>query len=135
MAKRDYEAENADKKKSTKSGILFLLIFIMLFVMVIVRIATRSDSNNSLFSIMPSGDDAYEVAQDYIKPTLKSPDAEFPKDAYQYTSDADSVYVVNAYYYTGEKKVKTNFTVTLKYTGGLSSDGRNWELVNMKDHQ
>jgi hypothetical protein len=135
MDKRDYEAEKADKRKSTKSGILFLLVFITLFVTVMVRIAARSDSNNSLFSFMPSGNDAYEIAQDYIKPTLKFPDAEFPKDAYQYTSDADSVYVVKAWCYSGKNKAKTNFTVTLKYTGGVNSDGRNWELVNLRDHE
>jgi hypothetical protein len=130
--KRDYIAEKAEKKKSTRGAMWILLIFIILFTIVIIRIATRSDSGGGLFGSMPSGDEAYEMAQDYLKPTIKSPDIEFTKDEYQYTEGGDSVYTVKSYYYTRNPQIKTNFTIKMKYTGGVNTDQRNWDLISIK---
>jgi hypothetical protein len=131
--KPDYIAEKAEKKKSTRGAMWILLIFIILFTIIIIRIATRSDSGNGLFSSMPSGDEAYEMAQNYLKPTLRSPDIEFTRDAYQYTEAPDSVYTVRSFYYVGNSRIKINFTVKMKYTGGVNTDQRNWDLISIKN--
>ena len=131
--KPDYVAEKAEKKKSTRGAMWILLIFIILFTIVIIRIATRSDSGNGIFNSMPSGDEAYDMAQNYLKPTIKSPDVEFTKDEYQYSAAPDSVYTVKSYYYILNPQTKTNFTIKMRYTGGVNSDKRNWDLISIKN--
>jgi ABC-type microcin C transport system permease subunit YejE len=135
--KKDYFSEKEAKRRTTKQGMWFLMIFIILFIVVIVRIALRGVINDGLLSTMPSGSDAYEMAKDYIKPTLKIAYADFPEQDYQYNKGADSVYVVKSYFETKDvsgSKVKTNFTVSLKYNGGTISEDRNWTLINIQEH-
>jgi ABC-type phosphate/phosphonate transport system permease subunit len=135
--KRDYVAEKAARKRTTKEAMWFLLVLIIIFVVVIVRIAIRSISNDGLFSSMPGGDDAFEIAKDYIRPTLRFPDAVFADGDFQYAKGADSVYVVKSYFEsngTGTEKVKTNFTVRIKFNGGSHSNAQNWSLITLEEH-
>jgi hypothetical protein len=135
--KKDYIAEMKDKRKTTSGAMWILLIFVILFILIIIRFAIRSDSNGGFFGSLPSGNDAYEIAKDYIKPTLKSPDAKFANGDFQCTKTSDSVYVVKSYFETKNingEKAKTNFAVALKYNGGTSSDERNWTLVRLDEN-
>ncbi|MDB5005907.1 MAG: hypothetical protein JWP45_300 [Mucilaginibacter sp.] len=68
--KKDYKAEKENKNRTTKSGILVLVIFIIIFMMVIFRIAVRSNLRDTYFNEMPTGKDAFVIAKDYIKPTI-----------------------------------------------------------------
>jgi hypothetical protein len=136
--KRDYLSEKAAKKKVTREAMWILLIFILLFLGVMFRIAWRSESAGGFFSSMPSGDDAFEIAKDYIMPTLRSANVEFNKD-YQYAKSSDSVYVVKSYFQAkdsvgGNGNVKTNYTITIKYNGGTVSNDRNWSLLNLQEN-
>ena len=74
--KKDYLADQKHKVGITKQGMVVLFIFIGLFLTVIFRVAVRSGTS-SLFSSMPSGNDAFEIAKYYIKPTIKTADVDF----------------------------------------------------------
>jgi hypothetical protein len=135
--KEDYLSEKAHKKRISQQAMWALLIFIALFILIIVRFAFRPDAAEGFFSKLPSGDDAFEIARDYIKPTLKSPDVEFADGIYRYAKASDSVYVVKSYFETkntGNRKVKTNFTITIKYNGGANLNERNWSLLSLEEN-
>ena len=134
--KKDYLSEKAAKKQVTRQAMWVLLIFILLFLAVMFRIAWRSESAGGFFSSMPSGDEAYEIAKDYVTPTLKSGDVEFDKD-YQYAKGPDSVYVVKSGFKTkdgGNGATKTSYAITIKYNGGAVSSDKNWSLLNLQEN-
>jgi hypothetical protein len=137
MRNRDYATEKAAKTKSTRQVMWMLLILLILFTIVIFRVAIRSGSKDGLFKMTPSGDDAFEIAKDYIRPTLISPRVDFADGDFEFTKNYDSVYIVKSYYetkYDEKTDVKTNFTVKLKYNGGTISSDRNWSLLKMEKH-
>ena len=137
MSKKDYLSEKQEKVKSTARGIIVLAIFVIIFIVMIMRLAIRSGTNEGLFPSMPSGKDAYEIAKDYILPTVKSGDPEFGEKDYEFTKNADSVYIIKSYFDIRDisgREVKTEFTATLKYKGGSSSNDRNWTLVKLEKH-
>jgi hypothetical protein len=131
--KSKYEAEKEAKKKTTRQVMWLLLALLVLFSIVIIRVAARTGANEGFFNSEPSGDDAYEIAKDYVRPTLKSP-AEFATEGYQYTKAPDSVFIIKSYFVTemdNHTKTKTGFTVKIKYNGGMVSNDRNWSLLTM----
>ena len=135
--KRDYVAEKAAKKQSTKQVMWMLLIVVILLGIIMVRLALRLGSKGEFYSSMPSGNDALSIAKDYIRPTLKSPDVDFADEDFQYTKTNDSVYTINSYFLTSfnnQQKVKTNFMVKMKYNGGTVSSDKNWSLLNLNEH-
>ncbi len=137
IVKKDYLSEKAHKKRISQQAMWALFIFIALFVLIIVRFAFRPDAAGGFFSKLPSGDDAFEIARDYIKSTLKLADVEFAEGVYRYAKAPDSVYIVKSYFETkdtGNGKVKTNFTVTIKYNGGSNLNKRNWSLLNLEEN-
>ena len=137
MPQKDYLKEKQEKAKTTVTGIIVLLIFIIIFIGVIVRFAIRSGTNDGFFPLMPTGKDAYEIAKDYIQSSIKSSDHEFPDKDYQFTKNSDSVYTITSHFdarnIRGEE-IKTEFTATLKYNGGSTSDQHNWTLVKLEEH-
>lgn len=137
MAQKDYLTEKQEKIRSTARGIIVLLIFVVIFIAVIIRFAIRSGTNEGFFRLMPTGKDAYGISKDFILPSLKSADAEFPDKDYEVSKNSDSVYVVESHFDTKEisgQVIKTTFTATLKYNGGTSDDEHNWTLVKLEEH-
>ncbi len=130
---QEYINQKNQKTGITKRGIIVLLIFVVLFLSVIFRFAIRSDFGG-FFNQLPSGDDAFEVSKDFVRPTLKAVDAHFAEDSYQYTKLSDSVYEVKSYFETNSnfQTAKTNYDAVLKYKGGSNLNDRNWSLVKLQ---
>jgi hypothetical protein len=131
--KREYLKEEQARRKTTKQGIIVIIIFVVIFIGVIFRFAFRSGST---LGLLPTPKDAYEIAKDYVKPTIKSQDVEFPDD-YQYTKSSDSLYVIKSYFEAsniGGQNAKTDFTITLKYNGGFISRDADWTVVNLVEN-
>jgi hypothetical protein len=134
---RDYLDDKSNKKKVAKDAFWILVIFIILFMAIITRFAVRSFFSNGVFSTMPSGEEAYKIAKNYIKPTLNSPDVVFADDDYKFAKDTDSVYVVKSYFEENDSanvKVKTNYTIKLKYIGGINSQEQSWSMLSLEEH-
>ncbi len=135
--RKDYIAEKEEKKRSTKQGMWILVLFIIIFILVIFRFAIRSGVNGNLLSSIPSNDDAYQIAKGYIEPTLKSTDYEFSDNDYQCSKISDSIYVIKSYCQakSGNTQLgKVNFSITLKYNGGINSYGKNWSVLNLSEN-
>ncbi|WP_428331429.1 hypothetical protein [Mucilaginibacter sp.] len=132
--KRDYLTEKELNKKSTKEGIWILFVFILLFIFVIFRIAIRSGTNDRLFGSLPTKNDAFQIAKDYLRPNFKTQDIEFNDDDFQCSKNADSIYVVKSYFKTllaGSANPQTKFIITLKYNGGENNRDRNWTVMKL----
>jgi len=135
MQRRNYLTEKEAKRRSTRQGLVFLSMFIIVFVAMIFRLAIRTGTNEGFFDTVPTGDEAYKVAIDFVKPTVKTSEAEFPDSDYQYSKNSDSVYVVQSFYKAPGKEgagVKTKFAITLRYNGGSSTDAKNWTIENLQ---
>ncbi len=134
MHGKQYLSEKAEKKKVTREAMWVLGIFVVVFILMIIRIAMRPSGADSVFSDMPTGAEAFEIAKAYVKPTIKSPDAEFSDGKFAYSKSNDSVYVIKSYFEEHNiagPAVKTNFTAVIKYHGGLAVNEQNWTLVNL----
>jgi len=134
MAK-DYLADKAAKRKSGQKALWFLIILLVVVVGLIVKIMMPQSMTN--FSGLPSSDEAYTVAKEFIKPTLKSNSVEFSESHYKFGKTSDSVYViqssVDSKNESGEK-VSTDFKIILKYNGGEATREKNWSLVNLSTY-
>ena|ERR1700761_2226490 len=134
--KRDYLAENAAKKKVTSNAMLALFIFVVLFIIIMLRVALRSGADGGFFSSMPSDEQAFAVAKVFVKPTLRSTNGDFAQDDFQCVRGADSVYTVKSWFETkdtGEGKVRTHFSITLRYNGGSPANDANWSMENIQE--
>ena len=136
MAQKDYLTEKQEKIKATTRGIIVLLIFVVIFIAVIIRFAIRPGTNEGFFRLMPTGKEAYEISRDFILPSLKSTDAEFPDKDFEFSKNSDSVYIIKSHFDSRDisgREVKTEFTATLKYNGGTADDAHNWTLVKLEE--
>ncbi len=135
MAK-DYTADKAAKRKTGQKALWFLIILLILVVGILIRVTLTGSLTRDVFSGLPSSDEAYTVAKEFIKPTLKSNSIEF-KEGLKFGKTSDSVYViqssVDSKNETGEK-VTTDFKIIMKYNGGEATREKNWSLVNLSTY-
>ena len=128
---KKYLAEKKKKKKSAMSGVAVLIILALIFIFIIAKFALTSDVEDT-FSGAPSHDDVYAIAKEYVRPTLKSGDATFSDSEYEFGKKEDSVYVIKSHVDLNDGQ-RTNFEITLKYKGGVKTDERNWDVLNLNE--
>jgi len=129
MGKKKYLEEKKKKKKSAMGGVVLLLIIGAIFVFIVAKFALTGTVEDT-FSGAPTRDDVYTIAKEYVKPTLKS-DGSF-SDSYGFEKKEDSVYVIKSQIdLSGDQH--TNFEITLKYKGGVKTDERNWDVLNLNE--
>lgn len=113
------------------SGVMVLVTFILIFTFIIVRFALTGNVQ-SIFSGEPTHDDVYNIAKEYIKPTLKSANATFSESEYQFGKERDSIYIIKSHADLDGGR-RTNFKITLKFKGGAKNDQRNWEILDLNE--
>lgn len=133
--KRDYLAEKQRKGQSTNQGIVFLVIFIILFLSVMFRIALRSGLDDIFTSTMPSDNDAFAIAKDYVKPTVNSSGIQFPNDAFLCDRRPDSTYIIKSSFRANAAAGKNAFIITLKFHGGDKLNDASWSVVTLIEGQ
>jgi hypothetical protein len=134
---QSYLKDKQHKKKTAMIGAWMLALFGIIFMIVVVKFATSGGSSDMLtFTMFPNSDDAYQVAKQYIAPTIKSSNLAFAEDRYQFAKKSDSVFVIKSYVTSIDEKgakVKTNFQITLKYDGGPKAVQDNWTMIDMNE--
>jgi hypothetical protein len=131
----NYELDKAAKKKTAKRYGWMVLLLVLAFAVIVAKFALAG-SLEDIITGMPSSDDVYTVAKDFVRPTLRSTEAQFSDSEYQFGKKADSVYVIKSSVTTkgdGGQEQKTDFEITLKYNGGEKTDQKNWELIDIKE--
>lgn len=137
MPEQSYLIGKQHKKKTAIAGGWMLIAFGVIFMAVIIKFATSGGSSAILsFRTFPAGDDAYQIAKEYVGPTIKERNIVFA-DRYQFAKKSDSVFVIRFYVTSIDEnggKTKTNFQITLKYNGGPKAVQDNWTMVDMKEN-
>lgn len=133
----NYLESKAVKKKSAMKAAWILIVLALVFIIVIIKFA-QSAGFRFTTSGLPTGNEAFEVAQGFVKSTVRSNNVEFPGSGYQFAKRSDSVYVIRSVVElsgdNGEKK-RTNFKVLMQYNGGKQDELKNWSLLNISEEQ
>jgi len=131
---RDYLAEKAAKKKTGQKALWLLMILLVIVVSMVIKIVLTGSLKPDVFSGLPSSDEAYTVAKQFIRPTLKTTSTNFSDSHYQFAKTSDSVYVIQSevnYKDDKNEATSTKFKIILKYNGGQANQQKNWEMLNL----
>jgi hypothetical protein len=130
----DYIADKVQKKKSGLRLLWLLLLFIVIVLCVVIKVVSTGNLKPDAFNNLPTSDEAYAVAKEFVKPTIKSENIDFNDLRYQFAKTSDSVYVIKSSLESQDmtnEKVTTNFKIVLKYNGGQPIKAKNWTLVSL----
>jgi hypothetical protein len=128
-----YLKQKADKKKTGNKVLWIFLVFVAIAISVVVKITLTGSLKPNFFKGLPGNEDAYEIAKQFVEPTLKSSSADFKDDGYQFGKQSDSVYVIKSSVETGSgsDRIITEFKVILQYNGGQVDKKKNWSLIDL----
>ncbi|RFZ94271.1 hypothetical protein D0C36_01565 [Mucilaginibacter conchicola] len=129
---RDYLKDKKVKKKTAKKAAWLIVLAFVVFGVFLAKFAL-SDSNVS-FDGLPDSDTAYGIARQFIQPTIRATNVRFSDDRYKFAKQSDSIYVIKSSYntkYDDGENLTTNFTITLKYRGGMGTKIGNWNMVSL----
>lgn len=130
---KTYLSDKAAKKSFARKGAVLLIVLAVVFTAVLLRFAF-SDTRFNFLNNPPNSDDAYTVAKQFIKPTIKSVNIKFPVSEFQCAQKPDSIFIIKSYAETksnsGEKNI-TSYEITLKFLGGAVSNKNSWKMMNL----
>ena len=129
----DYALVRKQEKKIFEKLVWLILPFVGIFIYVMIRFAL-SGGEETIFTAEITSTGVFEIAQDFVRPTLSGFNARFETDGYQYGKLRDSVYMIRSYVdtkSTDDQEIETKFEITLKYDGGLSTNPDNWEVIRL----
>nr|WP_294793547.1 hypothetical protein [uncultured Mucilaginibacter sp.] len=129
MTDNKFLNEKAKKTRSANKAVWILLFFSVVVIAMVVKIVLTGSLKPDFFRGLPSNEDAYEIAKEYVRPTLKSSSATFAEDGYQFAKTSDSVYVIKSSVKTEE--ATTEFKIKLQYKGGRPGKLKNWSVIDL----
>lgn len=132
---KNYLQSKAGKKKSAKGAAWIVVALAIIFIYVVVKFAL-SGVIRLTSGGLPTGNEAYEVAQDFVKSTVHSNNVNFPSSSYGIAKKSDSVYLIrSAVEIDGDDGYKktTNFKVLMQYKGGKQNNMKSWSLLNISE--
>jgi len=136
--KDSFEEQLAERKKFTNKATWVFFIIILIVAIVVLKVAVRQGAIASSNGSMPSKDDAFEVAKEIVKPTLRSADVDFSEGQYAFSKSNDSIYTIKSYYETkigDDEKARTTFVLKFKYNGGPVSSKQSWSVLTLEKQQ
>lgn len=134
--KTDYIADKKARKQSALKAVWILVAFAVIVVFILFKFGHTSLRLGN--AGMPTGDDAFEVAKDFVKVTVRSDKVDFPGSGYQIAKRDDSVYVIRSVVEITDEAGTTkrnNFKVLMQYKGGKPNEQKNWNLLNISEEQ
>lgn len=129
MAENKFLKEKSLKKKSANKAVWVLLFFCAVIITMVVKISLTGSLKPSFFTGLPTNEDAYEIAKEYVRPALKSSSVTFADDGYQFAKTSDSVYVIKSSVET--EGITTEFKIKLQYKGGHPNKQKNWSVIDL----
>jgi len=134
---KNYLSHKKQKKKLALKVVWVIFVLTIVFIVIVAKFALSVDNNiNTFFTSVPSSTEVYNIAKQFVMPTLKGNGANFSEDGYEYGKKADSVFVIRSVVNTQTSAgdtLKTNFEITLKYKGGSVTDESSWEVLNLNE--
>jgi hypothetical protein len=129
MAENEFLKEKSVKKKSATKAVWVVLFFCAVIIAMMVKITLTGSLKPTFFTGLPSNEDAYEIAKEYVRPALKSSSVTFAEDGYQFAKTSDSVYVIKSTVET--EGTTTEFKIKLQYKGGQPDKQKNWSVIDL----
>lgn len=135
MAKH-YLSYKQGKRNFALKGVWVLIILAVIFAVFLIRFAisgARLDSSNGL----PDSDEAYSIAKEFIKPTIKFTPVNFQQSGFQCAQRPDSTYIIKSYAESKNDPDGKNiitFEITLKFNGGPASDKESWKVLSITEN-
>jgi len=133
--KKSYVEHKKAKKKSASGAAWILVLLALIFIFVLVKFARNAGLDFISNSTgLPSGDDAYTVAKDFVKSSVRANSIDFPGSGYQMGKKTDSIFVIRTQVeLTGDSgdKRKTSYKLVMQYKGGKQDETKNWLLLNI----
>ncbi|RCH55976.1 hypothetical protein DJ568_04285 [Mucilaginibacter hurinus] len=134
-----YTKKKQLENKKSHGGVWVVFVALGIFAVIIFRVASSGTSAMHMFDGMPTSDGVYDVAKEFVRPTLRSDDAVFSDEGYQFADKGDSIYVIKSYAETptgsGDgTRTKEFFKIILKYKGGTVSRKSNWEVLDLRSN-
>ncbi|MEO6149781.1 MAG: hypothetical protein ABIN95_03805 [Mucilaginibacter sp.] len=134
-----YTKKKKLENKKAHGGVWMIFVLLALFAIIIFRVASSGSASNSMFNGLPTSDGVYEVAKEFVRPTLRSNNAEFSEEGYEFAQKTDSIYVIRSFAETpsgsGDGSLtKESFRITMKYKGGTVSNKENWEVLDLRSY-
>jgi len=129
----DHSILKKHEKKTFERLFWLILPFAAIFVYVMIRFAL-SGGEETIFTAQLTSIGVFEVAKDFVRPTLSGFDAKFATDGFEYGALPDSVYVIKSFVDTKnseDQEVETKFEIKMKYHGGMSTNPDNWEVIKL----
>jgi hypothetical protein len=131
-----YLQQKAAKQRFLQKGMVVIMALLLIFFVFVTRFALSS-TRNDLASGAPVSADAYAMAKQFVRPTIKFNNVTFPETGYQCAEKPDSVFVVKSYAedkaQSGPKNI-TSFQITLKFVGGQVGDKKNWRMITLNEN-
>lgn len=131
-----YLQDKAAKQRFLQKGMVMVTVLVLIFTVFVARFAL-SGSRDDLMNGAPGSEDAYSVAKQFVKPTIKASNISFPETGYQCAQKPDSIFVVKSYAedkdQPGSKNI-TSFQITLKFIGGKVADKKNWRMITLSEN-
>jgi hypothetical protein len=129
----DYALLKRHERKTFERLIWLLLPFAAIFVYILIRFAL-SGGEETIFTAQLTSAGVFEVAQDFVRPTLSGFDPKFATDGFEYGALPDSVYVIRSFVNTKnteDQEMETRFEIKMKFHGGISTNPDNWEVLKL----
>ena len=133
---KTYLSYKAVKKSFALKGVWLLIVLALIFTLILLRFAF-SDSRLDFVSKPPGSEDAYVVAKEFVKPTIKSSYIFFPETGYQCAQKPDSTFIIKSYAESKNRsgiKDITTFEISIKYIGGKTSDKTSWTVLDLTEN-
>ncbi|MBS1524328.1 MAG: hypothetical protein JST19_01690 [Bacteroidetes bacterium] len=132
---KPYSSHKEIKKSFALKGMLVLLVLAFIFTLFMVRYALSGTRKN--VEGVPDSDDAYAIAKQFVKPTIKANDISFPESDYQCAQKPDSVFIIKSYAESknaeGSKSV-ISFEITLRFFGGNTMNKDSWKVISLNEN-
>ncbi|PJJ84863.1 hypothetical protein [Mucilaginibacter auburnensis] len=132
MPENKFLNEKADKKKRAGKAVWLLLFFSAIAIAMVVKIAVTGSLKPDFHKGLPSREEAYEIAKEFVRPTLKSPSVNFSDEGFQAGKTSDSVYVIKSSLET--EGTTMDFKITLQYKGGEPNKQKNWSVIDLSNY-
>jgi hypothetical protein len=130
-----YLKDKAAKKRFLLKGLIALSSLSVIFAIFITSFAL-SGSAAGYANNAPESKDAYLIAKQFVRPTIRSSRVSFPESDYQCAQKPDSIFIVKSYAEAGDQpkpKNVTTFEITLKFLGGNVADSKNWKMLRINE--
>ncbi|MBS1503936.1 MAG: hypothetical protein JST32_17835 [Bacteroidetes bacterium] len=132
---KPYSSHKEIKKSFALKGMFVLMVLALIFTLFMVRYALSGTRRSP--EGVPDSDDAYAMAKEFVKPTIKASNISFPESDYQCAQKPDSVFIIKSYAESKDLQGSmgvTSYEITLRFFGGNIANKDSWKVISLNEN-